>query len=261
MDETIMVGTSPGEVAYGDPANPEERDAMQKVADTLGIKQTELKPPTIPEGDTLKESACSTFKRDCGGIGKRSLAVILPCLFIKKNLMAESDIFGPLIIMLIMGIFTSVGFSVRAGDLANGSDISHDPATYYVGTILIVLVGSLLCGINMTVLGGSVGVSQAFTLLGYSMLPMAIASIVMAFIQSLIAAIIVETVTGVWGVVVSVFFMNKNIKGKKKPLAVYPIALIFAGLVTFETWVFGGMSPDAPNTATLFMHNLLPGSP
>ena len=83
--------------------------------------------------------------------------------------------------------------------------------------------------LNSMLLGGSMSFFQAVCLIGYCIFPLALASLVCAFIKKyFIPRLVICLVGFVWGTFSSVGFFAGLLPPNRKALGVYPVFLLFA---------------------------------
>jgi len=173
---------------------------------------------------TLDEPVSATLKRDMTAIGRKFLYVVFP----RRNpsLLRDWDLWGPLILCVLMAT------------LLQGSD---DGAPQFAQVFAIVWLGSTVVTLNSKLLGGTISFFQSLCVLGYCVLPLAVALIICKLIllgnKSTSTATTITTLfaircivvlgTLVWSCFASIGFLGDSQPLHRKPLAVYPICLFY----------------------------------
>lgn len=169
------------------------------------------------EHSTLDEPVSATLRRDLSAIGKKFLFVVFP----KRNpaLLRDWDLWGPLILCVLMAT------------LLQGSD---DGAPQFAQVFVIVWLGATVVTLNSKLLGGTISFFQSLCVLGYCVLPLAVALILCKLIllahrTTTLFAIRCVVVLGtlVWSCFASIGFLGDSQPLHRKPLAVYPICLFY----------------------------------
>ncbi|KAI0001485.1 hypothetical protein BJV74DRAFT_765968, partial [Russula compacta] len=122
--------------------------------------------------DTLDEPVTTTIGRDLLSIYSKLVQVLYP---IRKGagreVLRDWDLWGPLILCLMLGILLSVN---APKDQSLG---------VFTSVIVIVCVGSLVVTIQAKLLGGRVSFFQGLCALGYCVAPLDIAALVSCFVR------------------------------------------------------------------------------
>ncbi|XP_032671636.1 protein YIPF6 [Odontomachus brunneus] len=177
-----------------------------------------------PEFNTLDEPIRDTILRDVRAVGKKFFHVLYPKE--KKSLLKEWDLWGPLVLCTFMAMILQ-GSSVTA-------DNSNDGGPEFAEVFVIVWIGSMVVTLNSKLLGGNISFFQSVCVLGYCLLPTAIALIICTVIlivqQTTLLFILrfVITVIGfLWATYASMAFLGDSQPVGRKALAVYPIFLFY----------------------------------
>jgi len=166
---------------------------------------------------TLDEPVSATLKRDMAAIGRKFLYVIFP----RRNpsLLRDWDLWGPLILCILMAT------------LLQGSD---DGAPQFAQVFAIVWLGATVVTLNSKLLGGTISFFQSLCVLGYCVLPLAVALIICKLIllahrtTPLFAVrCIIVLGTLIWSCFASIGFLGDSQPLHRKPLAGYPICLFY----------------------------------
>ncbi|KAL3267071.1 hypothetical protein HHI36_011212 [Cryptolaemus montrouzieri] len=176
-----------------------------------------------PDFNTLDEPISETIFRDLRAVGIKFAHVLFPKE--KTTLLKEWDLWGPLILCTFMAMILQG--SSRVHDSNNGGP-------EFAQVFVIVWIGSLIVTLNSKLLGGNISFLQSVCVLGYCLLPTAIALIVCRVIlmakqtDFLFFLRLVVSMTGfAWATYASVVFLGDSQKPGRKPLAVYPIFLFY----------------------------------
>ncbi|KZC13995.1 PREDICTED: protein YIPF6 isoform X3 [Dufourea novaeangliae] len=200
---------------YADPQNVEgEMTVGTKKSTNLGE----------PEFNTLDEPIKDTILRDVRAVGKKFFHVMYPRE--KKSLLKEWDLWGPLVLCTFMAMILQ-----GSSDTA---DNSNDGGPEFAEVFVIVWIGSMVVTLNSKLLGGNISFFQSICVLGYCLLPTAIALIVCrviliaeqtTFLFSL--RFIISKIGFAWATYASMAFLGDSQPVGRKALAVYPIFLFY----------------------------------
>ncbi|XP_046387613.1 protein YIPF6 [Ischnura elegans] len=176
------------------------------------------------EFNTLDEPIKDTVLRDLKAVGTKFYHVLYPKE--KKSLLKEWDLWGPLILCTFMAM-------ILQGSTAT-AESSNDGGPEFAEVFVIVWVGSVTVTVNSKLLGGNISFFQSVCVLGYCLLPTAIALVICKIIllakqTTLLFAIrlIVTTLGFGWATYASIKFLGDSQPPKRKALAVYPIFLFY----------------------------------
>lgn len=107
------------------------------------------------------------------------------------------------------------------------SSATLDQASVMFSTTLVVLfVGSAAVTLNAVLLGAKVNIFQTVCVLGYCVFPLLCASFV-GLVVPFFLRVVAVTVAYAWTLVASTTFLGELNLARKRPLALYPIALFY----------------------------------
>lgn len=134
------------------------------------------------------------------------------------------DLWGPLLLCLLF----AVTLSLRSGS---------DTDVIFGSIFVLIWIGGFVVTLNARLLGGNVSFFQSVCVLGYSVFPLTLASILIAIINYWINSIwlkmAIVLLALVWTVWAATGFMAGLVAEKKKYLAVYPALLFYLFLGWF----------------------------
>ncbi|KAJ8891026.1 hypothetical protein PR048_010535 [Dryococelus australis] len=176
-----------------------------------------------PEFNTLDEPIRDTVLRDLKAVGAKFFHVLYPKE--KKSLLKEWDLWGPLVLCTLMAMIIQGSSS---------ADSTNDGGPEFAEVFVIVWIGSMVVTINSKLLGGNISFFQSVCVLGYCLLPTALALIICRVIllleqnNVLFALRFVITVIGFgWATFASMVFLGDSQPVGRKALAVYPMFLFY----------------------------------
>ncbi|XP_035738047.1 protein YIPF6-like [Vespa mandarinia] len=176
------------------------------------------------EFNTLDEPIRDTILRDVRAVGKKFYHVLYPRE--KKSLLKEWDLWGPLVLCTFMAMI----LQGSSGTVDNSNDGGPEFAEVFV----IVWIGSMIVTLNSKLLGGNISFFQSVCVLGYCLLPTAIALILCIIILMVeqstflfILRFIITMIGFIWATYASMAFLGDSQPVGRKPLAVYPIFLFY----------------------------------
>ncbi|KAG8256145.1 protein YIPF6 isoform X1 [Homalodisca vitripennis] len=182
------------------------------------------KPQSLgqPDFNTLDEPISVTVLRDLGAVGVKFKHVLYPTE--KKSLLKEWDLWGPLLLCTFMAM-------VLQGE---ASSAGYDGGPEFAEVFVIVWIGAMVVTLNSKLLGGNISFFQSVCVLGYCLLPTAIALLVCRFIllfqqdNILFTLRFFVTMLGfAWATFASTLFLGDSQPVGRKGLAVYPIFLFY----------------------------------
>jgi len=205
-----------------DDIKPKETDFHESVESRTSNIEGNIHIPGISsdsedDQSTLDEPVSATLKRDLAAIGRKFLYVVFP----RRNpsLLKDWDLWGPLILCILMAT------------LLQGSD---DGAPQFAQVFAVVWLGATIVTLNSKLLGGTISFFQSLCVLGYCVLPLAVALVICKLIllgsrTTTLFAIRCVVVLGtlVWSCFASTGFLGDSQPLHRKPLAVYPICLFY----------------------------------
>lgn len=176
-----------------------------------------------PDFNTLDEPIRETVLRDLRAVGTKFYHVLIPRE--KKSLLKEWDLWGPLVLCTFMAMILQ-----GSADKADSNDGGPEFAEVFV----IVWIGSMVVTMNSKLLGGNISFFQSVCVLGYCLLPTAMALIVcrvmLLYTQTTLLFLIRFLVTVVgfgWATYASTAFLGDSQPVGRKGLAMYPIFLFY----------------------------------
>ncbi|KAH9178256.1 Yip1-domain-containing protein [Lactarius sanguifluus] len=180
----------------------------------LGGLQVETRSGGV---DTLDEPVTATMGRDLLSIYNKLVQVLYP---IRKGtgreVLRDWDLWGPLILCLMLGILLSVN---APKDQSLG---------VFTSVIVIVCVGALVVTIQAKLLGGRVSFFQGLCALGYCVAPLDIAALVSCFVRIIYIRAPIAILAWAWCIWASANFLDgTKIEPQRILLAVYPLLLFY----------------------------------
>lgn len=181
------------------------------------------------EFNTLDEPIRDTILRDVRAVGKKFLYVLY--FKEKKSLLKEWDLWGPLVLCTFLATI-----------LQSSSDATHsnDGGPEFAEVFVIVWIGSIVVTLNSKLLGGNISFFQSVCVLGYCLLPLAIALIFCVIILTmeqtplLLACRLIITIAGYfWANYASKAFLRDSTPAGRRGLVDYPIVLFYM----FISWL------------------------
>ncbi|XP_012252149.1 protein YIPF6 isoform X2 [Athalia rosae] len=176
-----------------------------------------------PDFNTLDEPIRETILRDVRTVGRKFYHVLYPKE--KKSLLKEWDLWGPLVLCTFMATILQ---------RSDSTDDVNDGGPEFAEVFVIVWIGSMIVTLNSKLLGGNISFFQSVCVLGYCLLPTAIALIICRIIlltdQSVLWFIIrfIITIIGfLWATYAAMVFLGDSQPTGRKALAVYPIFLFY----------------------------------
>ena len=130
------------------------------------------------------------------------------------------DLWGPLILSLTLGLTISI-FSDNATSLV------------FSVVFFLIAVGAVIVTVNTTLLGGNLSFFHSVCVLGYCLLPMTIAGILVCILQWIVFRLILVGAGVAWASYCSSGFMSAVVDELKRRLAAYPVFLFY----TFLGWL------------------------
>ncbi|XP_017893036.1 protein YIPF6 [Ceratina calcarata] len=177
-----------------------------------------------PEFNTLDEPIRDTILRDVRAVGKKFSYVLYPKE--KKSLLKEWDLWGPLVLCTFMAMILQ-GSSDRINNF-------NDGGPEFAEVFVIVWIGSMVVTLNSKLLGGNISFFQSICVLGYCLLPTAIALILCRIILMaeqttflFILRFITTKIGFIWAIYASMAFLGDSQPLGRKALAMYPIFLFY----------------------------------
>ncbi|KAF9484399.1 Yip1-domain-containing protein [Pholiota conissans] len=180
---------------------------------TLGGVQIETR---YSGGDTLDEPVTTTIARDLLSIYTKLVQVLYPRRSNGREVLKDWDLWGPLLLCLLLGIMLSI----------------NAPSTQSLGVFTSVIVicslGALAVTVQAKLLGGRVSFFQGLCVLGYCIAPLDIAAIISCFVPLMWIRAPVALLCWAWSIWASVNFLDgTKIEQQRILLAVYPLLLFY----------------------------------
>ncbi|XP_063983009.1 protein YIPF6 isoform X1 [Diachasmimorpha longicaudata] len=176
-----------------------------------------------PDFNTLDEPIRDTILRDVRAVGQKFFHVIYPKE--KGSLLKEWDLWGPLVLCTFMAMILQ-GSEAR--------DSANDGGPQFAEVFVLVWIGSMVVTLNSKLLGGNISFFQSVCVLGYCLLPIAIALILCRIILLMdqnvylfILRFIIAVIGFAWATYASMAFLGDSQPAGRKVLAVYPIFLFY----------------------------------
>ncbi|KAL7286093.1 protein YIPF6 [Trichogramma pretiosum] len=176
-----------------------------------------------PDFSTLDEPIKDTVLRDVRAVGRKFYHVLYPKE--KKSLLKEWDLWGPLVLCTFMAM-------ILQGSEA--ADSSNDGGPEFAEVFVIVWIGSMVVTLNSKLLGGNISFFQSVCVLGYCLLPTAVALIICRVILMMeqtvllfVLRLIITSIGFIWATYASMAFLGDSQPAGRKALAVYPIFLFY----------------------------------
>ncbi|KAI0058167.1 Yip1-domain-containing protein [Artomyces pyxidatus] len=194
----------------GSSSDASNRPARQ----TLGGVQVETRYTGI---DTLDEPVTATIGRDLISIFNKLVQVLYPLRKgTGREVLKDWDLWGPLILCLLLGIMLSVNAP------------PNQSLGVFTSVIVIVCLGSLVVTIQAKLLGGRVSFFQGLCVLGYCVAPLDIAAFISCFVRVIYVRAPIALLAWAWCIWASVNFLDgTKIEQQRILLAVYPLLLFY----------------------------------
>ncbi|KRT81652.1 hypothetical protein AMK59_5332 [Oryctes borbonicus] len=205
---------------------------LEMLDDVGGFVEGEMSIPSVqksnkpgePDFNTLDEPIRETILRDVKTVAVKFTYVLFPKE--KKTLLREWDLWGPLVLCTFMAMILQGSSTI--------DNTTNDGGPQFAEVFVIVWIGSMIVTLNSKLLGGNISFFQSVCVLGYCLLPIAIALIMCRVI------LLTEqtnlwfflrfgvSMTGfAWATYASMIFLGDTQKPGRKALAVYPIFLFY----------------------------------
>ncbi|XP_045478809.1 protein YIPF6 [Harmonia axyridis] len=207
-----------------------DESRLEMFDDMKGVVEGEMTIPISrtngnlgsPDFNTLDEPISETILRDVKAVGTKFAHVLIPTE--KKSLLKEWDLWGPLILCTCMAMI-----------LQGSSDSdSNDGGPEFAQVFVIVWIGSMIVTLNSKLLGGNISFFQSVCVLGYCLLPTAIALVTCTIILLaedsnflFFLRVAISLIGFGWATYASIIFLGDSQKTGRKALAVYPIFLFY----------------------------------
>jgi len=194
----------------GRSSQPTPRPANRQ---TVGGMQVETRLSTA---DTLDEPVTKTIARDLFSIYSKLVQVLYPRRTSGREVLRDWDLWGPLLLCLLLGIMLSINAP------------PSQSLGVFTSVIVICSLGALVVTVQAKLLGGRVSFFQGLCVLGYCIAPLDIAAFISCFVRKIwIRAPVALSAWG-WCIWASVNFLDgTKIEQQRILLAVYPLLLFY----------------------------------
>ncbi|KAI0078742.1 Yip1-domain-containing protein [Panus rudis PR-1116 ss-1] len=181
---------------------------------TVGGVQVETRYTGV---DTLDEPISTTIARDALSIYTKLVQVLYPPRSgSSREVLRDWDLWGPLILCLLLGILLSINAP------------PSQALGVFTSVVVIISLGSLIVTVQAKLLGGRVSFFQGLCALGYCVAPLNIAALVATFVHLIYVRAPVALAAWAWCVWASVNFLDgTKIEQQRILLAVYPLFLFY----------------------------------
>ncbi|KAF6757189.1 hypothetical protein DFP72DRAFT_1032566 [Ephemerocybe angulata] len=180
---------------------------------TLGGVQVETR---YSGADTLDEPVTTTIARDLFSIYTKLVQVLYPRRSSGREVLRDWDLWGPLILCLMLGIMLSINAP------------PSQSLGVFTSVIVICSLGALVVTVQAKLLGGRVSFFQGLCVLGYCIAPLDIAALISCFVRVIYIRAPVALLAWAWCIWASVNFLDgTKIEAQRILLAVYPLLLFY----------------------------------
>jgi len=173
---------------------------------------------------TLDEPVSETLMRDVRMVANKIGFVVYPRAGSMKELSRNWDLWGPLVLCLLLSIILSM----------NAPD--DQKALVFAAVFVIVWLGSAIVTVNALLLGGNLSFFHSVCVLGYCVFPIDVAAILCTLWGNAVFKMIVVPACFVWATGASVGFLTELVPPKRALLALYPVGL-FYGCISWIVFV------------------------
>ncbi|PFH53173.1 hypothetical protein AMATHDRAFT_138307 [Amanita thiersii Skay4041] len=166
--------------------------------------------------DTLDEPITTTIARDLFSIYSKLIQVLYPRRTTGREVLRDWDLWGPLLLCLVLGIMLSIN-APPAQSLG-----------VFTSVIVICSLGALVVTIQAKLLGGRVSFFQGLCVLGYCIAPLDVAALISCFVRVIYIRAPIALLAWAWCIWASVNFLDgTKIEQQRILLAVYPLLLFY----------------------------------
>ncbi|CAA7267075.1 unnamed protein product [Cyclocybe aegerita] len=166
--------------------------------------------------DTLDEPITETIARDLLSIYSKLVQVLYPRRSSGREVLRDWDLWGPLLLCLMLGIMLSINAP------------PSQSLGVFTSVIVICSLGALFVTVQAKLLGGRVSFFQGLCVLGYCIAPLDIAALVGCFVRIIWIRAPVALLAWGWCIWASVNFLDgTKIEQQRILLAVYPLLLFY----------------------------------
>jgi len=166
--------------------------------------------------DTLDEPVLTTIGRDLFSIYSKLVQVLYPRRSSGREVLKDWDLWGPLLLCLLLGIMLSINAP------------PSQSLGVFTSVVVIISLGSLIVTVQAKLLGGRVSFFQGLCVLGYCIAPLDIAALIACFVRVIWIRAPVALLAWAWCIWASVNFLDgTKIEPNRILLAVYPLLLFY----------------------------------
>ncbi|KZP25149.1 Yip1-domain-containing protein [Athelia psychrophila] len=192
---------------------PSANGGARAARQTVGGVQVESRFTGV---DTLDEPVTTTIGRDLLSIYLKLVQVLYPRRSEGREVLKDWDLWGPLILCLMLAIMLSVN-----------APPTHS-LSVFTSVVVIVSLGSFVVTVQAKLLGGRVSFFQGLCVLGYCIAPLDIAAFIACFVRIIWVRAPVAMIAWAWSIWASVNFLDgTKIEQQRILLAVYPLLLFY----------------------------------
>jgi len=203
----------PGPSVSGNIGSAPAGSAARPARQTVGGIQVETRYSNV---DTLDEPILTTIGRDLFSIYTKLIQVLYPRRATGREVLRDWDLWGPLLLCLMLGIMLSI--NAPASQSLN----------VFTSVIVICSLGALTVTVQAKLLGGRVSFFQGLCVLGYCIAPLDIAALISCFVRKLYVRAPVALIAWAWCIWASINFLDgTKIEQQRILLAVYPLLLFY----------------------------------
>ncbi|PPR03073.1 hypothetical protein CVT24_012386 [Panaeolus cyanescens] len=176
---------------------------------TVGGMQVETRYSGV---DTLDEPVTTTIVRDLMSIYAKLVQVLYPRKSSGREVLRDWDLWGPLLLCLMLGIMLSINAP------------AEQSLGVFTSVIVICSLGALAVTVQAKLLGGRVSFFQGLCVLGYCIAPLDIAALISCFVRIIWIRAPIALLAWAWCIWASVNFLDgTKIIQQRILLAVYPL--------------------------------------
>lgn len=179
----------------------------------------------FPHEGTLDEPVTETIMRDLKQIAHKIKHVLIPSESGATKELRNWDLWGPLILCLILAC--SLSWSSSANLINSAGTTENQSALVFAAVFVIVWCGAGVVTLNAALLGGNISFLQSVCVLGYCLAPLCLASLLSYAWHQFIFRVIIVVVAFLWATKASVGFMGQLVPDNRRALAVYPVLLFY----------------------------------
>jgi len=203
----------PGPVVSGNIGSSSQTTSRPANRQTVGGMQVETRFSTA---DTLDEPIVKTIGRDLFSIYSKLVQVLYPRRTSGREVLRDWDLWGPLLLCLLLGIMLSVNAP------------PSQSLGVFTSVIVICSLGALAVTVQAKLLGGRVSFFQGLCVLGYCIAPLDIAALISCFVRIIWVRAPIALLAWGWCIWASVNFLDgTKIEQQRILLAVYPLLLFY----------------------------------